>query len=47
MARSSQTVKAIFFSAEKKYKKEMMVSLLEARGLLDEPSKNYILRGVK
>jgi hypothetical protein len=47
MARSVQTVKTIYFSGEKKYKKEMMVQLLEARGMLDTVSKNFILRGVK
>lgn len=47
MARSVQTVTTIYFSAEQKYKKEMMVQLLEARGMLDAVSKSYILRGIK
>lgn len=46
MARSLQTSKSIYFSAEQKYKKEMMVQILEARGMLSEEAKNYILRGV-
>jgi hypothetical protein len=47
MSRSVQTVKTIFFSGEQKYKKEMMVQLLEARGMLDSTSKSYILSGIK
>ncbi len=47
MARSVQTVKTIYFAGEQKYKKEMMVQLLEARGMLDDVSKRFILSGVK
>jgi hypothetical protein len=46
VARSLQTSKSIYFSTEQKYKKKTMVQILEARGMLNEEAKNYILRGI-
>ena len=39
------TVKTVAFSSEDKYRKTKMVATLEARDMLDESSKNYILKG--
>jgi len=39
------TVKTVVFSSEDKYRKEKMVALLEARDMLDESTKNYVLKG--
>jgi len=39
------TIKTISFTNEDKYRKIKMVALLEARGLMDASTKNYILRG--
>lgn len=39
------TVKTVLFSSEDKYRKLLMVAILEARNMLDKSSKDYILRG--
>jgi hypothetical protein len=39
------TIKGVTFSTEDKYRKQKMVATLEARGMLDTASKNYILKG--
>ena len=42
---SKPTIKIVIFSSEDKYRKEKMVAMLESRDMLDESTKNFILKG--